>query len=214
MDIKNKRILVTAGPTWVPIDAVRMITNTASAQTGILVAEKLARAGAKVTLLLGPVGYCPTPKNVTTYRFNFFNELFILLYDEIMTKKYHVVIHSAAVSDYRPRNVFQGKVSSQKKNWHIDLVPTSKIIDYIKKWDPGLFLVGFKYEPESTREALLRDAYALMRRTAADAVIANTRISEQYRAYLATPERASGPFITRAKVVQQIIALLKRGISL
>ena len=52
--LKNKKVLITAGPTWVPIDNVRVISNTATGETGILLSEKLKNLGAKVTLLLGP----------------------------------------------------------------------------------------------------------------------------------------------------------------
>ena len=55
MGFKNKKILITAGPTWIAVDSVRVISNTASGETGQLLADRLAREGAKVTLVLGPV---------------------------------------------------------------------------------------------------------------------------------------------------------------
>ena len=54
MSLKNKRILITAGPTWVAIDSVRVISNIATGETGILLAKRLSLQGAKVTLALGP----------------------------------------------------------------------------------------------------------------------------------------------------------------
>jgi phosphopantothenoylcysteine decarboxylase/phosphopantothenate--cysteine ligase len=69
--VKNKKILVTAGPTWVAIDNVRVISNTATGKTGILLAERLSRLGARVTLLLGPAGGCilpPYPKSPSSFR--------------------------------------------------------------------------------------------------------------------------------------------------
>ncbi|MBU1999188.1 MAG: phosphopantothenoylcysteine decarboxylase, partial [Candidatus Omnitrophica bacterium] len=62
-NLKNKKILITAGPTWVPVDDVRVISNSASGETGILLAKRLSGQGAKVTLLLGPIGnYNPDKK--------------------------------------------------------------------------------------------------------------------------------------------------------
>jgi len=53
--LKNKRILITCGPTWVPIDGMRVISNRSSGQLGQTIAQDLTKAGAKVTLLEGPV---------------------------------------------------------------------------------------------------------------------------------------------------------------
>ena len=50
MKLKNKRVLITAGPTWVKIDKVRVISNTASGKTGLLFADAFKRLGSKVTL--------------------------------------------------------------------------------------------------------------------------------------------------------------------
>ena len=75
MDLKKKRVLITAGPTWVPVDSVRVISNTASGETGILLARQLRRIGAKPTLILGPGHDCCIDKNLNLKRFRFFDEL-------------------------------------------------------------------------------------------------------------------------------------------
>ncbi len=54
MSLNGKRILITAGPTWVPIDNVRVISNIATGTTGVLLAWQTSAQGAKVTLVLGP----------------------------------------------------------------------------------------------------------------------------------------------------------------
>ncbi len=131
--LKNKKILITAGPSWVPIDRVRVISNIATGETGIILAERLLKEGARVTLLLGPQGTCCLDKRIKLRAYRFFDELKGLLSGELKLKKYDMVIHTAAVSDYRPLKQYSGKVKSGIKHWRLDLVPTEKIIDMIKK---------------------------------------------------------------------------------
>ena len=71
MVLKNKNILITAGPTWVPIDRVRVISNIATGKTGILLAKSANKLGAKVTLVLGPVGEVGLEKEINVKRFYF-----------------------------------------------------------------------------------------------------------------------------------------------
>ena len=137
MALKNKRILITAGPTWVAIDSVRVISNTATGRTGILLAKRLAKLGAKVTLVLGPVGQEKFSKRIKIISFRFFDQLKSIILKEISSTKYDAVIHSAAVSDYRPKKNYIRKVMSGKKVWDLILKPTAKIINCIKKLDPS-----------------------------------------------------------------------------
>ena len=111
MNLKNKRILITAGPTWVAIDKVRVISNIASGKTGVILAEKLNNCGAKVTLLMGPGECCCLNKKIRLVRFKFFADLKQTITRELKSNKYDVIIHSAAVSDYRVENVYSGKIS-------------------------------------------------------------------------------------------------------
>lgn len=184
MSLKNKLILITAGPTWVSIDSVRVISNTASGETGVILARKLQRLGAKVTLFLGPGGGVRLSQKIKLVRFRFFKELLSLIKKELRSAKYDMVIHSAAVSDYQPRNPFLYKVGSGKKTWKIDLAPTPKIIDEIKKISPGLFLVGFKFETGSNLKQLIEKAAALGNRSGADLLVANTIKGNRYKACL------------------------------
>ena len=72
MNLRKLRVLITAGPTWVAIDNVRVISNIATGETGKILAEKLASMGAKVTLLIGPGDLCCLKKNIRLIRFKFF----------------------------------------------------------------------------------------------------------------------------------------------
>lgn len=208
VDLKNKRILITAGPTWVAIDEVRIISNTATGATGILLAQYLVKAGAKVTLLLGPAECCCLDKRIRLIRFRFFEELRKRLAGEIKNRRYSAVIHSAAVSDYRVRHPLRGKIKSGLKGWKLNLVPTSKIIDTIKRIDPAVFLVGFKFQPQAKKEKLISQAKTLLRRANLDLVVANTAKNGRYAAYIVACSQTEGPFKTKGALVKSLIAKL------
>jgi len=174
MKLKDKRILITIGPTWVAIDKVRIITNIFKGTLGTIIAKEALKRKAKVTLLLGPgrvfIQKMPFLKIIT---FKFFDELYNLMKKEISSKKYDIVIHSAAVSDFRPTKVYQSKISSKRKELLIKLRPTPKIVDQIKKWDRNIFLVKFKVEYSTKKKKLLEIAYKSMLKSNADLIVAN-----------------------------------------
>jgi len=174
--LENRKILITAGPTWVPIDSVRVITNIFKGTLGLIISEEAARRGAKVTLLLGPTSiYLPskTSPSFKIIRFKFFNDLYELMKQEISSRDYDVVIHSAAVADYVPTECHDGKIKSGQKDLVIKLKPTVKIVDQVKKWDSEVFLVKFKVESNVGKEELVRRSYQSMLASNADLIVAN-----------------------------------------
>lgn len=206
--LKNKKILITAGPTWVPIDNVRVISNVATGRTGILLAEKLRHLGAKVTLLLGPVQACCLKEQIKLIRFKSFEELRDKLVTELKSRKYDIVIHSAAVSDYKPSKIYLQKVKSGIKNWRLNLVPTEKIIDLIKKIDRSSFTVGFKFEPGTKNKELINEAKAILHRSNLDLVVANTVANKKYRAFLIDCRKIYGPLVSKEALAQKLIRVI------
>jgi len=207
-NLKNKRILITAGPTWVAIDKARVISNIATGETGIILARELARLGASVTLLLGPAGVCCLEKDIRLLRFRFFDELKNIITRELRSHKYDAVIHSAAVSDYKPAVVCRQKVKSDKKNWQLKLVPTVKIIDLIKKIDRSVFLVGFKFEPEAGENLLIKRARGLIKRSGLDLAVANSFKENQYRAYIICNSCVCGPLKNKASLAKGLVSVI------
>lgn len=174
--LKGKSILVTAGPTWVAIDRVRVITNIFSGRTGCIIAQKAKELGARVTLLLGPGRFLPSLnffKEINVLKYHYFDELFALVKKEVSLKQYDIIIHSAAIADYAPVKYHGKKISSGKKDLTIRLKPTVKIIKSIKKWDPGIFLVQFKLEVGKKDKKLIEIGYKSMSRNKADLVVVN-----------------------------------------
>jgi len=207
--LKNKSILITAGPTWVPIDSVRVISNIATGQTGILLAERLRRLGAKVTILLGPVETCSLNKKIRLIRFTFFDELKDKITQELKTKKYDMVIHSAAVSDYRPLKTYSHKIKSGIKKWRLSLIPTEKIIDAIKRIDKSIFLVGFKFELHAGKCALIKKTKELIWHANLDLGVGNTIDKNKYYAYiLDNYNRSYGPIFNKRDLVTKLADLI------
>lgn len=170
-NLSNKKILITAGPTWVPIDDVRVISNIATGQTGILLAEEADRQGAEVTLLLGPVYDNYSNRAIRIRRFKFFNDLKGVIIKELSLRKYDVIIHNAAVSDFKPRQ-FSGKIGSDRA-YDLKLTPLPKIIRDIRRLAPKTKLVMFKLESAVSNKTLIQRAKLAQAKANADFVVAN-----------------------------------------
>jgi len=174
--LAGKKILVTAGPTWVAIDKVRVITNIFSGRTGCLIAREAEKRGAEVKLLLGPGRLNFPPgffKGIKVIKYHYFHELLNLTRKEVSSKHYDIIIHSAAISDYLPINPYDKKISSGKGSLIIKLKPAIKIIKGVKKWDPHIFLVQFKLEVGKKAKKLIEIGYKSMLKNKADLVVVN-----------------------------------------
>ncbi len=210
--VTKKRVLITAGPTWVAIDRVRVISNIASGETGFILAEKLKKFGAKVTLLLGP-GYFRGPeKGIRILRFKYYGELEQLLRRELKKYRYSAVIHTAAVSDFKPQKIIRGKISSNLKKLRINLVPAKKLINNIKS-GVDLFKVGFKFEPVTKKNKLMECAKGLLKEANLDLVVANSDINNVYRAYILNKTANFGPFLSKSKMADCLSKLIKENLS-
>lgn len=226
--LKDKKILITAGATWVPIDNVRVISNTSTGETGILLSEKLKNLGAKVTLLLGPAECCCLDKSphqlsktnsrlmsnwcggkkIKLIRFRFFDELKNLIEKELKSKKHDIVIHSAAVCDYKPEKSYNYKVGSDLGSLQLKLVPTIKIIDLLKRISPQSLVVGFKFEPGEAKATIINEAGALMQRANLDLVVANSIEKNKYLAYILNHKQIYGPLSSKKEMSDKLINLL------
>ncbi len=167
--LKGKRIIVTAGGTVEAIDDVRVITNRSSGKMGMAIAEEAHRRGAKVTLIRGNTTVEPG--------YLFFKDLKIESVGELesMIKKNvrnnDIIVHAAAVSDFTVKK--SGKKLDSKKKLTLNLIPTTKIIDEIKRLNPKVKLVGFKAESSVSRTKLIEKAYKKLKESKADFFVAN-----------------------------------------
>lgn len=168
-ELKGKRILVTAGATIEEIDPVRIITNKSSGRMGIAMAEQAFLRGAEVFVLRGG--------NSVELHYNIKEEKFTTVSDlsnKIKSKirNFDIIIHCAAVSDFAVNNRQNKKIKSGGK-LNLELLPTAKILEKLKKMNSKAFLVGFKAEYNVSDRELINRAYELLESADADLVVAN-----------------------------------------
>lgn len=177
--LKNKKVLMTAGPTVEHIDPIRVITNQSSGKTGVSLALELISAGAKVTLIYGP-GTQKPPKNARIINVSSSKEMHAAVKSELK-KKFDIVIMAAAVADYIPIIQSAKKIKSSKTSMNISLKKAPKIIDQIKKYQKDVLLVGFKAEINLTKSQLIKSAEKKLKESSADMIIANDIGSSRYK---------------------------------
>ncbi len=163
------KVLITCGPTWVPIDQVRVISNTSTGLMGHVIADSFVKQGASVTLLEGPVTHVWTNKKVKIVKYCFFDELAVQL-KSLLKKKFDVVIHAAAVSDFKVVGASHSKLDSSAA-MTLKLTPTPKLVELIKKLSPQSLLVSFKLE--SSLVKAIREARQQLQHVNSDLVVAN-----------------------------------------
>jgi phosphopantothenoylcysteine decarboxylase / phosphopantothenate---cysteine ligase len=144
-DLKDKKILVTAGPTREPIDPVRFISNPSSGKMGFAVAKAAEYRGAKVTLITGPTNLLD-PNNVAVVRVNSAKEMALAVFDNF--EDYDIIIKTAAVSDYRPKDYAEQKLKKEKDELILPMEKTQDILKEISRSKKEQVLVGFAAETE------------------------------------------------------------------
>lgn len=172
----KSRVLVTAGNTWSTIDDVRVITNIFSGETGLRIAKEIAKRGFKVTLILADCRVCLKKykhKNIKIIRAITYDNFYSQVKKETKKRIYKVIIHAAAISDFQLKKQKKGKISSGKK-LVLELIPTKKIVDKLKKWSPKSFLIKFKLESNKTKKQLFKIAIKSKKQSQADLIVANT----------------------------------------
>lgn len=207
--LNSKRVLITCGPTWVAIDDVRVISNISSGKLGQTLANNLSQLGAKVTLLEGAVEEKLKNKKVNVRSFLYFEELRQLI-DSELKKPFDIFIHAAAISDYRVQSK-RGKLSSHFKKLNLNLTPTPKIINSIKKKRPNIFLVGFKLEPSLSKAR--NKAEHLFQKAKCDLVVANSLNKGKYEAFIVNKDKKiAGRANSREKLAKGLINAIKSNL--
>ncbi len=165
------RLLITAGPTREPIDAVRFISNRSSGRVGISLTKSASEAGHEVMLLLGPGPATPAlGPQVKVHRFETSAELKQLL--EAHWRDHDVLVMAAAVADYRPLIVHEGKLPrTTAGTLTIELQPTPDIVALMAASKRAhQRVIAFALEEPANLEAR---AIEKMKRKGVDAIVAN-----------------------------------------
>ena len=163
--LRGHRVLVTAGPTFEPIDPVRGITNLSSGKMGFAIARAAREAGADVTLVAGPV-HLPTPRGVRRIDVQTARQMFDAVVP--LAPRHSVFIATAAVADWRPASLSEQKI---KKNGSkvpptFALAENPDILATVARLPDRPFCVGFAAESENllhhAREKLERKSVPLV----------------------------------------------------
>jgi phosphopantothenoylcysteine decarboxylase/phosphopantothenate--cysteine ligase len=165
--LKGKKALVTAGPTYEAIDPVRFIGNHSSGKMGYAIADELAKKGAEVTLVSGPVNIKPKQNNIKVVNVTSANQMFEACRD----KEYNIAVMAAAVADFTPVNPSGSKIKKSNGLLNVELKETVDILStFGKAKKEGQVLVGFALETNNEKENALHK----LRSKNADMIVLNS----------------------------------------
>ena len=178
--------IVTAGPTFEPLDDVRRLTNLSTGRLGPERANFLTARGHKVTLLIGESATWPGERKASSVKvFSTTADLRAKL-KAFSGKKVDAIFHAAAVSDFAFGQIFtetktgefsalkaSKKISTRQGAMLVELVPTPKIIAELRGWFPKAKIVGWKFEANGKRADALRAAEKQLTDCATDFCVAN-----------------------------------------
>src|SRR5690554_809750 len=150
LPLKGKKALVTAGPTYEPIDPVRFIGNHSSGKMGFDIAQTLANFGAEVTLVSGPTPLTIQHPNINLVRIVSAQNMYEACH--AVYENVDIVVASAAVADYRPKHVATQKIKKSDDNLVIELEKNKDILASLGALKKNQFLVGFALETQNEIE--------------------------------------------------------------
>ena len=149
-DLAGRRIVVTAGPTWEPIDPVRFVGNRSTGRMGFAVAREAFARGADVTLVVGP-GTVQPPEGPRLVEVGTAEEMRMAVLEA--ADDADAVVMAAAVADFRPREAAPSKLKKEGGPPGLELVPTPDILAELGEVKGDRILVGFAAETEEVEEA-------------------------------------------------------------
>ena len=153
-DLTGKKALVTAGPTYEPIDPVRFIGNHSSGKMGLAIAEELAKRGAEVHLILGPSPVKTSLQGIYIHKVQTAEQMYQTCIKEFPGA--HIAVMSAAVADYTPVAMASEKIKKTSGTLTIELTKTKDILKSLGEIKQnGQLLVGFALETSNERQYAL-----------------------------------------------------------
>ncbi|MFT6370285.1 MAG: phosphopantothenoylcysteine decarboxylase/phosphopantothenate--cysteine ligase [Maribacter sp.] len=168
LPLQNKKVLITAGPTYEAIDPVRFIGNHSSGLMGFELAKCAAQLGANVVLVSGPTKYTVEHDNITLISVVSAQDMYESTHEHYANAD--IVICAAAVADYTPKVIASQKIKKSKGTLQIDLVKTKDILFSLGQAKKDQYLVGFALETENEME----NAKGKLKRKNLDAIVLNS----------------------------------------
>jgi phosphopantothenoylcysteine decarboxylase/phosphopantothenate--cysteine ligase len=167
LPLNGKKVLITAGPTYEPIDPVRFIGNHSSGKMGFALAEQAVKLGAEVILITGPSSV------TTTYKMQIINvvtseEMFIRVKN--IFNKIDFALAAAAVADFKPKEPNHLKIKKEINLSTIKLEPTQDILAWMGKNKSHQFILGFALETNDE----IKNAIRKLKSKNLDAIVMNS----------------------------------------
>nr|WP_321224593.1 bifunctional phosphopantothenoylcysteine decarboxylase/phosphopantothenate--cysteine ligase CoaBC [uncultured Psychroserpens sp.] len=150
LPLRDKKVLITAGPTYEAIDPVRFVGNHSSGKMGFEIAKAAANLGAEVTLISGPSHQTVAHSFINLIRVTSAQEMYDACHNYF--ENVDIAILSAAVADYRPKNVAHQKIKKKETTFTIELEKTKDILKSLGEIKKHQFLVGFALETDNELE--------------------------------------------------------------
>lgn len=213
-ELRGVRILITAGPTYEAIDAVRGITNRSSGKMGYAICQAAQEMGAEVVLVSGPTAL-PTPPNARRIDVQSAAQMFEAVKQQVAASDIFIAV--AAVADYRVAQPSEQKIKKSAANLTLELVPNPDILAHVAALPNPPFCVGFAAESENLAE------YAEQKRLAKKLPLlvgnlAQHAIGSDDNELVLFDEQGAHPLpradkLTLARQLMQHIAQLEKGTS-
>ncbi len=177
--------IVTAGPTYEPLDGARRLTNFSTGALGTDLANFLAARGHQVTLFIGQLASYPGERRAQTVETFTTTENLRMKLEALGGNSIDAVFHAAAVSDFAFGKVWSrssegtltelrsGKIPTKFGTLLAELVPTKKVIANLRVWFPKAIITGWKYEVDGQRADVIRAAEIQIAECLTNACVAN-----------------------------------------
>ncbi|MCW5555772.1 MAG: DNA/pantothenate metabolism flavoprotein domain protein [Verrucomicrobiae bacterium] len=216
------RCIVTAGPTYEPMDEVRRLTNFSTGRLGTELANFLVSCGHHVTLLRGEQAtYSGEGRAQTVEAFSTTDSLRTRL-RSLADPAVGAVFHAAAVSDFAFGKIWlrspdgelselkSGKISTRQGALLAELVPTPKILAELRAWYPTAKLLGWKYEVDGDQAGVLRAAELQLTTCLTDVCVANgPAYGPGFGLVAAAGARAHAHLVDEGALFERLASLLR-----
>lgn len=211
------KILVTSGATREFIDRVRFISNASTGRLGSLIASRGAEEGFGVEYVHGTAACMPRSNELITCReIISASDLAAELRKRLADTDIRAVIHPMAVSDFKPAEIKNGKISGSTDKLNLTLVPTPKAVREIRSMRPDIILVSFKLETEISEDELIARAQESLRSTGSNAVAANlleqTNNDESHTAFLVCSDGTIIRSRGKHRIAEDIISFVRNSL--
>jgi len=168
-ELEGKKVLITAGPTYEPIDPVRFIGNRSSGKMGFAIAEEMYLRGADVVLITGETHEQLAYTGIQRINISTAHQMYEACVAHFSST--HIAVMSAAVADYTPVETADQKIKKKEENWQLSLTKTKDILYSLgQEKKTGQFLAGFALETNNEKE----NALAKLKNKNADCIILNS----------------------------------------